>query len=178
MAIELIDKIKQKNAGTFPLVDVEDLDPTQGAVADGSLLKRSGSEIVGATGKIGETQFEVNLPLSNPLIASARTDIEAYRNKKPYNVDRRINKIYAVAASNVGGDCTFKLQKNGVDVTGATITIPSGAQVPTSSTPVSFTEVTLADGDILTIVQTTARTDAINMTVYIYGDQDIVTVVS
>src|SRR3990167_7675656 len=45
MPVTVIAKLKQK-AGSFALIDVEDLDPTQGAVADGQLLKRSGSEVV------------------------------------------------------------------------------------------------------------------------------------
>jgi hypothetical protein len=121
-----------------------------------------------------ETDFELRIPLANPIVASAATQLEDWIHKKPYNVGHRINKLYARAASNVGGDCTFKLQKNGSDITSATITIPSGARIPTSSTPVAFTEADLADADVITVVQTTARTDAINISIYVYGDRDVV----
>lgn len=120
-----------------------------------------------------ETDLEIRIPLTNPIIASAATQLEDYIHKKPYNIGHRINRLYARAASNVGGDCTFKLQKNGSDITSATITIPSGARIPTSSTPVAFTEAVLADADVITVVQTTARVDAINMSIYIYGDRDV-----
>lgn len=47
MPIELIAKLKPKNSQTFPLIDVEDIDPTVGAVGDGQGLKRSGTEVIG-----------------------------------------------------------------------------------------------------------------------------------
>ena len=73
--------------------------------------------------------------------------------------------------SNVGGDVTLTLDKNGSAITGASITVSSGTS---ESSVDSFTEVILAANDVLDVTQTTARTDAIQAVVYVYGYERIV----
>jgi len=200
MPVTVIAKIQQ-SSGSFKLIDIADLEAAgnwkllyiDGSAevvelalgADGTFLQANGvaaaptfAALVAGDIPTVQTDLELRIPLANPIVASAATQLEDWIHKKPYNVGHRINKLYARAASNVGGDVTFKLQKNGTDITSATITIPSGARIPTSATPVAFTEADLADADVITVVQTTARTDAINISIYIYGDRDVVSAVA
>ena len=126
--------------------------------------------------------MEIHIPLADPLISAANTTLTpAYEYKKPWsNAARRLSRWSVKFESNVGGDVTLKLQKNGVDVAGSTLTVASGTAESgtTPFPPESFTEFTLVANDELTVVQTTARTDAIQAFATLYGDEDVVTAVT
>jgi len=179
MAIEVIAKIKQKNAQTFPLVDVEDLDPTQGAVADGELLKRSGSEVVGASGKIGEVPFgpiRIVLKKALPAATNNATLDDDWVYKSPWtNEAVRINNWYVRFESALAATATFELRKNGTVITGSSIVIAAAARDAAID---AFTETTLADADSLEVWQTVGNAEDIGGSAYIYGDQDVVTAVA
>lgn len=120
-----------------------------------------------------EVPMEIMFPLANPIVASANTHLPpAYEYKKPWAAAaRRMDAWYVKFESNVGGDVTLKLKKNGTDVADALLTVSSGTS---ESSVDSFTEFTLAANDVLTVVQTTSRTDAIQAVVSIYGYERIV----
>ncbi len=125
-----------------------------------------------------EVPVEIKIPLADPIVASADTTLTpAYEYKKPWtNAARRMGAWSVKFETNVGGDVTLKLQKNGVDVASSTLTVASGTAESgtTPFPPQSFTEFTIAANDVLTVVQTTARTDAFQAVATIYGYEEIV----
>ncbi|KKL83430.1 hypothetical protein LCGC14_1974780, partial [marine sediment metagenome] len=123
-----------------------------------------------------EVPVEITIPLADPIVASADTTLTPrYTYKDPWvaGAARRIGAFWVEFETNVGGDVTLQLYKNGAQITGAELTVGSGTTEPAAGID-SFTEVTLADGDYLTVVQTTGRTDAIQGVVHVYGYELVV----
>lgn len=131
----------------------------------------------GHTGKVGERQVEILIPLSDPLPAATNnaTQDDDYLYKKPYNAARRINKWYVRFESVLAAAATFELRKNGTLITGASIAISASAR---DAAVDSFTETILADGDYLEVWQTVGNAEAIGGRAYIYGDEDVMSAIS
>lgn len=129
------------------------------------------------SGLMGEAPLVIRLPLAKPLVANGSVaSLEDYEHKAVWtNAGFRINRMWVKFQGNVLQDTTLKLQRNGVDVAGASVTVTGGTA---ESSVVSFGEVALADGDSLTIVKTAGGTDDIAGSVYVLGERDVVGVVT
>ena len=129
------------------------------------------------TGTIGERQVEIVIPLKKALPGATNnaTLDDDYLYKKPYNVARRINKWYIRFESNLAAEAIFELRKNGTVLAGSSITIAASARDAAID---SFTEVALADGDSLEVFQTGGDAENVGGRATVYGDEDIVAVVS
>jgi len=129
------------------------------------------------TGIVGERQVETLIALTKALPGATNnaTLDDDYLYKKPYNVERRINKWYIRFASALAATATFELRKNGTLITGAEIVIASSARDAAID---SFTETALSDGDYLEVWQTVGDAEDIGGKAYVYGDEDVVAAVS
>lgn len=125
------------------------------------------------SGKIGEVPFILPIPLAQPLASGTGQAAVDYEHRDWGNGETRINRIYARARSNVSGDVTLKLYRNGSPTHASdTVTISSGTRE--SSVTTLNSEITLANGDDLDVEQTTSVTDDIPVDFYVLGDQDVV----
>lgn len=129
------------------------------------------------TGIVGERQVETLIALTKALPGATNnaTLDDDYLYKKPYNVERRINKWYIRFASALAATATFELRKNGTLITGAEIVIAASAR---DAAVDSFTETTLATDDYLEVWQTVGNAEDIGGKAYVYGDEDVVAAVS
>ena len=130
------------------------------------------------TGIIGETTWQLLLPLTKPLPAAtnnATLDDDWLYKSIWTNEAIRINNWYIRFESNLAANATFQLKKNGTQITGAEITVSAAAR---DAAVDAFTETTLADGDVLEVVQTAGNAEDIGGKAYIYGDQDVVAAVT
>lgn len=120
-----------------------------------------------------EVPFILPIPLKQPLANGALQATVDYKHRDWGNGVTRINRIYARARSNVSGDVTLKLHRNGA-ATHANDTVTISSDARESGVTVLNSEITLADGDYLDVEQTTAVTDDIAVDFYVLGDQDVV----
>lgn len=127
------------------------------------------------TGKVGEAPLEIKFALKNPLAAGDNRAALDYRWNQMGSSGRRISKVYARARDNLDTNTTFQLKKNGAVVSGATVTIPASARVPSPDQPTSFTEVVLSPGDVLDVTENAGgSTQQIAVDFDVLGDQDVV----
>ncbi len=131
------------------------------------------------SGKIGECPFgpiRIVLPKALPGATANATLDDDWSYQSPWtNEAQRISRWYVRFSSNLAAAATFELRKNGTLITGATFTVALGAR---DAAVDSFTETTLADDDSLEVWQTVGNAEDIGGSAYIYGDQDVVDVVS
>ena len=193
----LVDMADVGGAGTWKIIyiDGDNVPQELSLGADGTFLQANGASaaptfaaLVAAdiaahgsaqhTGKIGEVPMEFFVILADPLVSAADTTLTpGYEYKDVWgNAVRKIKKWYVKFESNVGGDVTLQLYKNGSQITGAEVTVSSGTAE--SSVDTFTSEVTMADGDVFTVQQTTSRTDAIQGVAHVYGREEVVTTVT
>jgi len=123
------------------------------------------------TGKIGERMFRIDLALKSPLAVGTLRAEDDYEHKLLGSVTTRIRACYARARSNLGTSTTFKLHRNGTAITGSDMLISAATR---ESSVISFTEVTLADGDYLDVEEAAGgSTESIAVDVYVLGDEDV-----
>lgn len=129
------------------------------------------------SGIVGETDYQIRIALVKALPAATNnaTLDDDWLYKKPYNVAHRINKWYVRFESNLAANATFELRKNGTAITGASVTVSSGTR---ESSVDDFTETVLANGDSIEVWQTVGNAEDIGGSAYIFGDRDVVAVVS
>lgn len=127
------------------------------------------------TGKIGETAIvpPIRFVLKKPLPAATNpaTLDGNWVYKKTGNIDVRISRIRVRMEANVAATMAFTLYRNGLPISGAISSVSAGTR---EGSFVAFTEVALADNDILDVYQTTGSAEGIGGSAFVYGDQDVV----
>jgi len=156
---------------------VRRVDDIQRAPGEFSMLRDQVADFAHGTdahsGKIGEQQIEIVIPLVEPLpaaTANATLD-DDYVYRQPYErVGRRINAWYVRLESNLAANATFQLRRNGTAITGATFAILAGARDAAID---AFEEVALVSGDSLEVWQTVGNAESIGGKAHVYGNQDV-----
>jgi len=142
---------------------VRRVDDIQRAPGEFSMLRDQVADFAHGTdahsGKIGEQQIEIVIPLVEPLpaaTANATLD-DDYVYRQPYErVGRRINAWYVRLESNLAANATFA--------------ILAGARDAAID---AFEEVALVSGDSLEVWQTVGNAESIGGKAHVYGNQDV-----